>query len=57
MGPPIGVSDIPEAADEYDPYIGGAYELLERGASEASICDYLHNIEAMLVLMWSIGRL
>ena len=24
---PIGVSDIPEAADEYDSYIGGVYEL------------------------------
>ena len=32
---PIGVSDTPEAADEYDGYIGGIYELLERGASEA----------------------
>ena len=42
---PIGVSDIPEAADEYDSYIGGVYELLERGASAANICDYLRNIE------------
>jgi hypothetical protein len=42
---PIGVSDIREAADEYDSNLGGVYELLERGASEASICDYLRNIE------------
>jgi hypothetical protein len=42
---PIGVNDIPEAADEYDSYIGGAYELLERGASEESIRAYLRNIE------------
>ncbi len=26
-------------------HIRGVYELLERGASEASICDYLRNIE------------
>ena len=42
---PIGVSDTPEAADEYDLYIGGVYELLERGASEGNICAYLRAIE------------
>lgn len=42
---PIGVSDVPEAADEYDSYIGGVYELLERGASEEGIRAYLQNIE------------
>jgi hypothetical protein len=42
---PIGVSDIPEAADEYDSYIGGVYELLERGSSQTSIYTYLRNIE------------
>ena len=41
----IGVSDIPEAADEYDSYIGGVYELLETGASEHAIGSYLRNIE------------
>jgi hypothetical protein len=34
---PIGVCDIPDAALEYDGYIGGVYELLERGASAAHI--------------------
>jgi hypothetical protein len=42
---PIGVSDIPEAADEYDSYIGGVYELLERGSSQTSIYAYLRSIE------------
>ena len=42
---PIGVNDVPEAADEYDSYIGGVYELLERGASEESIRAYLANVE------------
>ena len=42
---PIGVNDTPEAAGEYDSYVGGIYELLERGVSEESIRSYLRNIE------------
>ncbi len=42
---PIGVNDVPEAADEYDAYIGGVYELLEEGASEEKISAYLRQIE------------
>ena len=42
---PIGDSDIPEAADEYDLYISGAYDLVESGVSEAILCAYLLNIE------------
>jgi hypothetical protein len=42
---PIGVNDVPEAADEYDSYISGVYELLEHGASEESIRAYLREIE------------
>jgi hypothetical protein len=34
---PIGVSDTPEASDEYGLYIDGVYELLERGTSDATI--------------------
>jgi hypothetical protein len=37
---PIGVSDTPDAADEYD-----LYELLKRGASAAKIGAYLRGIE------------
>ena len=42
---PIGVNDVPEAADEYDSYIGGIYGLLEQGASEESIRAHLRKIE------------
>jgi len=42
---PIGVNDIPQAADEYDSYMAGVYELLERGASEAEISAHLREIE------------
>ena len=42
---PIGVDGIPEAADEYDSYVGGVYELLEAGAAVAAISEYLRGIE------------
>lgn len=42
---PIGVKDTPEAADEYDLYIGDIFELLKRGGSVAKISAYLRNIE------------
>ena len=42
---PIGVSEIPEAADEYDSYIGGIYVLLRDGASDDQIAQHLTEIE------------
>jgi len=42
---PIGVSDIPEAADEYDGYICGIYELLDQGSSEGALYSHLRGIE------------
>jgi hypothetical protein len=42
---PIGVSDVPEAADEYDGYIGGVYDLLKGGATDKRIADHLRSIE------------
>jgi hypothetical protein len=42
---PIGVSDEPNAADEYDSYIWGIYKLLERGADDKEIADHLLKIE------------
>jgi hypothetical protein len=30
---PIGVSNTPEARDEYNPYVGSVYRLLASGAS------------------------
>ncbi|MDQ3255459.1 MAG: hypothetical protein M3R15_16440 [Acidobacteriota bacterium] len=44
---PIGVSDIPEAQDEYDSYVGGIYRLLASGASEYQIIERLYNIETV----------
>jgi hypothetical protein len=42
---PIGVSDVPEPADEYDRYIGGIFDLLNRGASGREITRYLLWVE------------
>ena len=44
---PIGVSDIPEAQDEYDSYVGGIYRLLASGASEYQIIERLYNLETV----------
>jgi hypothetical protein len=44
---PIGVSDIPEAQDEYDSYVGGIYRLLASGASEYQITERLYNLETV----------
>ena len=42
---PIGVSDVPEASDEYDGYVGGMYALLRDGASDERIAQHLSEIE------------
>ena len=42
---PIGVKDQPMAADEYDSYIGGVYELLKNRAAAKVISDHLREIE------------
>ena len=42
---PIGVSDIPEAQDEYDSYVGGVEGLLLRGAAPDEIAAHLARIE------------
>jgi len=44
---PIGVSDMPEAQDEYDSYVGGIYRLLASGASEYQIIERLYNLETV----------
>jgi hypothetical protein len=38
---PIGVAGVPEAADEYDGYLGPIVERLHKGASADEIADYL----------------
>jgi hypothetical protein len=51
---PIGVSDIPEAVDEYDIYIGDCYTLLARDASEDEINGYLRWVEiSRIELPWA----
>ena len=42
---PIGVRDVPEAQDEYDPYVVGVYKLLVSGASEGEIADHLYRVD------------
>lgn len=53
---PIGINEVPEAADEYDSYIGGVYDLLEQGASEADIANHLRAIEVDRMEMVDAGR-
>lgn len=43
---PIGVRDAPTAQDEYDAYAKGVLGLLEAGASQARLADYLIGVEA-----------
>jgi hypothetical protein len=42
---PIGVRDEPEAAGEYEAYVGGVYRLLATGASKEAIAEHLATIE------------
>jgi hypothetical protein len=42
---PIGVSDVPEAADEYDSCAFQVFTKLHQGASAASIAEYLRWVE------------
>jgi hypothetical protein len=41
---PIGVRGVPEAVDEYDSYAPAILELLEIGAPDRLIADYLTSI-------------
>jgi len=42
---PIGVSDIPEASDEYDSYIPQIHGLMVKGASPKEVFEYLWWVE------------
>jgi hypothetical protein len=42
---PIGINDVPEAADEYDRYLGGIYGLIQRDAPEHQISEHLRGLE------------
>ena len=41
---PIHVAEVPDAADEYDAYIGGIYRLLYSHASVEDVARHLHEI-------------
>ncbi len=41
---PIGVSDVPEARDEYYAYLPEVFRLTIDGASATSIAEYLHEV-------------
>jgi hypothetical protein len=45
---PIGIKDEPNAQDEYDRYIGRAFELLIANADDKALDDYL---------TWIVGRM
>jgi len=42
---PIGVAEIPEAADEYDSYIGSVYRILAGSRSEDELVEFLYRTE------------
>ncbi len=42
---PIGVREIPEAADEYDAYVAELRAMLVQGRSEAELFEYLWELE------------
>jgi hypothetical protein len=42
---PIGVSEFPEAENEYDAYVSEVYRLLSRRSSAGEIFDYLWWLE------------
>jgi hypothetical protein len=41
---PIGIQDEPNAQDEYDSYVGRAFELLTANAKDAELAKYLNQI-------------
>jgi len=43
---PIGISDVPEAGDEYDSYASHIRSLLARGATKTELVAYLLESEA-----------
>ena len=42
---PIGISDVPEAQDEYDSYVPGIHKMLISRSTEQEVFEYLWAIE------------
>ncbi len=49
---PIGVADEPDAQDEYDSYIEGIYQLLQKHCSAADLIEHLYNIQTKYMGLW-----
>jgi len=41
---PIGIKDVTNAQDEYDAYIGGVFQILNRDGSEEELGAYLWKV-------------
>ncbi|MEO6804511.1 MAG: hypothetical protein ABI286_06600 [Edaphobacter sp.] len=54
---PIGITDEPNAQDEYDGYIGRAFELLTTGDSDKEIIEYLNWAAERMGMDGSTARL
>ena len=42
---PIGISDFPEASDEYDTYLGNIFHIINIGSTARELAEYLIEIE------------
>ncbi|MBW1860545.1 MAG: hypothetical protein JRI70_10905 [Deltaproteobacteria bacterium] len=42
---PIGISDVPEAQDEYDSYVPGIHKMLVSRSTEKEVFEYLWDVE------------
>lgn len=49
---PIGISDLPEARDEYDYYLPHVFGMLIRGESEDAVAQYLVSVETDRMGVW-----
>lgn len=53
---PIGVADIPEAADEYDSYIAPVYRILAGNRSTDELIGFLYRTETETMGLSRISR-
>ncbi len=42
---PLGISDFPEASDEYDTYLGYIFHLIDSGSTAIELSEYLFDVE------------
>ncbi len=53
---PIGVADVPQAADEYDRYIGPVYRILADTRSEDGLVEFLYRTETQAMGLNGVSR-